>query len=73
MDTALHTLTMRISGKLLLSVVAAIAAAVVLAHFAHDDLGLSRHVVRTDALLSAAGLGGVLALFVYSDRFGKRR
>lgn len=64
---------MRISAKLLLSVVAAIAAAVWLAHFAHDDLGLSRHAVRTDALLSAAGLGGFLALFLYSNRFGKRR
>jgi hypothetical protein len=64
---------MHMSARLLLSIVAAIAAAALLAHFAHDDLGLSRHAVRTDALLSAAGLSGFLMLFLYSDRFGNRR
>ena len=64
---------MRISRKFPLFVVAAIAAAAWLAHFAHTDLDLPRHVVRSDALLSAAGLGGFLVFFLYSNRFGKRR
>jgi hypothetical protein len=58
--------------KFVLSVAAAMAAAVWLAHFSHVDLGIPRHIVRTDALLSATGLGGFLVLFLYSDRFGKR-
>lgn len=60
-------------GKFILFVVAAIAAAAWLAYVAHDGLGLSRQSVRTDALLSAAGLGGFLVLFLYSGRFGRRR
>ncbi len=63
---------MRGSRKFLLFLVAAVAAAAWLAHFAHSGLDLPRHVVRTDALLSAVGLGGFLALFLYSDRFGKK-
>ena len=59
-------------AKFGLSVAAAIAAAIWLAHFSHVDLGIPRHIVRTDALLSATGLGGFLVLFLYSDRFGKR-
>ncbi|MDE2377464.1 hypothetical protein [Bradyrhizobium sp.] len=57
---------------MLLYVVAAVAVAALLAHVAHVDLGLSRHALRTDALLSAAGLSGFLVLF-YADRFGNRR
>jgi len=62
---------MRTPVRFLLSIAAAVAAAAWLAHFAHADLDLPRHVVRTDALLSAAGLGGFLVLFLYSDRFGR--
>jgi hypothetical protein len=63
---------MRKLTKFGLSLAVAIAAAIWLAHFSHVDLGIPRHIVRTDALLSATGLGGFLALFLYSDRFGKR-
>ncbi len=64
---------MHTSRKLLFFVCAAVAAAAGLAHFSHVDLDLSTRVVRDDALLSAAGLGGFLVLFLYSDRFGKGR
>ncbi len=63
---------MRKSLPLLLFVLAAGAAAWWLSGVAHDDLGLSGQAVRIDALLSAAGLGGVLVLAQYSDRFGKK-
>ncbi len=63
---------MKTSRKLLFFTGAAIAVATWLAHFSHVDLDLPRQVVRDDALLSAAGLGGFLVLFLYSDRFGKR-
>jgi len=45
-------------------------AAVGLAYFARDALELSRHAVRTDALITAAGIGGVMVLLRYSGRFG---
>ncbi len=64
---------MRSLRKFLLFAVAAIAAAAWLAHFAHSDLDLPGHVVRSDALLSAAGLGGFLVLFLYSGRGGSKR
>jgi hypothetical protein len=52
-------------------IVAAVAAAIWLADFTHNDLGMARHVIRTDALLSATGVGGFLILAMYSDQFGK--
>jgi hypothetical protein len=64
---------MHSSRKFLFFIVAAAAAAAWLAYFSHVDLDLPRHVVRADALLSAAGLGGFLILFLYSGRFGKRQ
>ncbi len=70
---ALHICRMRTSRKLLFFVGAAIVVAAWLAHFSHVDLDLPTRVVRDDALLSAAGLGGFLVLFLYSDRFGNRR
>ncbi len=57
----------------LLFVLAAAIAAKWLADLAHDDLGLSREVIRADALLMAAGLGGFVVLGLYSDRFGGKR
>ena len=50
----------------------AVAAAIGLAYFARDALELSRHAVRTDALITAASIGGVMVLLGYSDRFGKK-
>ncbi len=57
----------------LLFVLAAAVAAKWLADLAHDDLGLSREVIRTDALLMASGLGGFVVLALYSDRFGRKK
>jgi hypothetical protein len=53
-------------------IVSATAAAIGLAYFAQDALELSRYAVRTDALITAAGIGGVMVLLSYSDRFGKK-
>jgi hypothetical protein len=53
-------------------IASAAAAAIGLAFFAQDALDLSRHAVRTDALLTAASIGGVMVLLGYSDRFGKK-
>jgi hypothetical protein len=53
-------------------IVSATAAAIGLAYFARDALELSRYAVRTDALITAAGIGGVMVLLSYSDRFGKK-
>ena len=47
-------------------------AAIGLGYLAHDGLELSRHAVRTDALITAAGISGVMVLLRYSDRFGKK-
>ena len=52
--------------------VSAAAAAIGLAYFAHDGLEISLHAVRTDALITAASIGGVMVLLGYSDRFGKK-
>jgi hypothetical protein len=51
----------------------ALLAAALLAEFAHNDLGFSRHSIRSDALTFALGIVGVLILFLCSDRFGKKR
>ena len=51
----------------------ALVAAVWLANFAHNDLGLSRYSIRSDALTSALGIAGMLTLLIWSDRFGKKR
>ena len=50
----------------------AAAAAIGLAYFARDALELSRHAVRTDALIMAGSISGVMMLLRYSDRFGKK-
>jgi hypothetical protein len=57
----------------ILFILAASAAAIWLADFAHDHLGIARHVIRADAILCAIGLGGLLMLALYSDQFGKRK
>jgi hypothetical protein len=62
----------RILGSILF-ILAASAAAIWLADFAHDHLGIARHVIRADAILCAIGLGGLLMLALYSDQFGKRK
>jgi hypothetical protein len=46
----------------------AVVAAFALAHIAHDDLGVSRHEIRTQALIGAA----VLAMLMAVEYFGKK-
>jgi uncharacterized membrane protein len=64
----------KVSRIVMLIIFAATAAlaALWLADFAHYDLGISRHTVRSDALLTAAGISGILIFLLYSDRFGKK-
>ncbi|HTO62043.1 MAG TPA: hypothetical protein VMM15_12390 [Bradyrhizobium sp.] len=51
----------------------ALLAAAWLANFAHNDLGLSRYSIRSDALTSALGIAAMVAIFLWSDRLGKKR
>ena len=46
----------------------AVLAAFALAHIAHYDLGVSRHEIRTQALIGAA----VLAMLMAVEYFGKK-
>ena len=55
---------------LLLFVGAAAIAALLLAYFAHGEFGLSPRVVRSDALISALVLVGLLLIALFSDWFG---
>jgi hypothetical protein len=52
---------------------AAVIAAMLLAYFAHDELGIPRYIVRDDALGSAVLCSGLFAIVVFSNRFGGRR
>ncbi len=51
---------------------AAVLAALALARFAHDVLGLSSDTVRTDAMFLALVLTGLFIIVVFSGRFGRR-
>ena len=57
----------RIAGFLVSAGVAAMAAFTV-AHIAHNDFGMSRYHIRTEALIGAA----VLALLLAIEYFGKK-
>ena len=52
--------------------VAAMVAAV-LAEITHDGLGLSRHVIRDDALLTALLTFGLLLIGMFSNGLGSRK
>jgi len=52
---------------------AAVIAAMLLAYFAHDELGILRYVVRDDALVSALLCSGLFAIVLFFSRFGRRR
>ena len=62
----------KISGILMFIAVAAMVAAV-LAEVTHDGFGMSRHVVRDDALLTALLTVGLLLLGMFSNRVGTRK
>lgn len=74
----LHNLPMqarvinRIAG-LLIFVAAAAMAAGVLAVFTHRELGISSHVIRVDALVSALLASGLLAIALFSHRLGRHK
>ncbi len=61
----------RILPRLAMLGMAALAA-LVLAHVAHADLGLSPDAIRTDALFLALVLSGLLIVAIFSGHFGKR-
>jgi hypothetical protein len=60
----------RIAGFLVFACAATVAAYTV-GHIAHDDLGFARQAIRTQALLFAAVLGGLLVITMFGSRFGK--
>ena len=62
----------KIAGFLVFLAAAAVAA-FTLGHIAHDDIGFSRQAIRTEALLSAALIGGLLAITMFGSRLGKRK
>ena len=59
---------------LLLAVAAGSAAlaALWLANVGHDDLGMARHTIRADALLTALLVFGMLMIGLFSKRLGRR-
>jgi len=61
----------RITGFLVFAVAAGVAAFAV-GHIAHDDWGFARQTIRSEALLFAALLGGLLVIALFANRFGKR-
>jgi hypothetical protein len=51
---------------------AAVVAAFAVGHIAHDDWGFASQTIRSEALLFAALLGGLLVITLFANRFGKR-
>jgi hypothetical protein len=47
-------------------------AALWLAHLAHSDFGIPSRTIRSDALLAACIVFGLLLIGVFSQRLGKR-
>jgi hypothetical protein len=62
----------KISGVLMFVAVAAMVAAA-LAAVTHDGLGVSRHVIRDDALLTALLTLGLLLIGMFSNGLGSRK
>jgi len=58
--------------NVLVFLVAAGLTAFGLADLAHNEFGLSSHIIRKDSLLGAVLLGGFL-LLKYTDRFGRSK
>jgi hypothetical protein len=61
----------RIAGILAFAC-AAVVAAFTLGQIAHDDWGFARQTIRSQALLFAAVLGGLLVITLFAGRFGRR-
>jgi len=62
----------KLVGFLMFFAAAAIAA-LLLAYFAHVELGIPRYVVRADALVSALLCSSLFAIALFSNRFGRRK
>ena len=62
----------KVSGILMFVAVAAMVAGI-LAEFTHDGLGMSRHVIRDDALLTALLTFGLLLIGMFSNGLGSRK
>jgi hypothetical protein len=58
---------------ILIFVAVAAIAAFVLADFGHNELGLARETIRSDALRLAAALAVMAALATYRSHFGKHK
>jgi hypothetical protein len=52
---------------------AAVVAAMILAFFVHDELGVRLYIVRDDALVSALLCSGMLVIALVSKRSDKRK
>lgn len=52
---------------------AAAIAAMLLAYFAHGELGLSPHIIRTDALVSALLVTGLILIALFSDWLSRHK
>lgn len=61
----------RIPFLLALAVGSAALAALCLASVAHDDLGMSSYTIRSDALLTALLVFGMLMIGLFSKRLGR--
>lgn len=62
----------KISGILMFIAVAAMVAGV-LAAITHDELGMSPHAIRDDALLTALLTFGLLLIGMFSGGLGSRK
>jgi hypothetical protein len=61
----------RIPFLLAVAVGSAALAALCLASVAHDDLGMASHTIRSDALLTALLVFGMLMIGLFSKRLGR--
>lgn len=52
---------------------AAVATAMILAFFAHDELGVRLYVIREEAIVSALLCSGMVAIALVSKRPDKRK
>jgi hypothetical protein len=59
-------------GSVLIAIAMAALAALWLAHLAHSDLGIPSRTIRTDALMAALLVFGLLVIGLFSQRLGKR-
>ncbi|WP_024508520.1 hypothetical protein [Bradyrhizobium sp. ARR65] len=62
----------KIPFLLAIAVGSAALAALWLAYVAHNDFGMSSHAIRSDALLCALLVFGLLVIGTFSNRLGRR-